>query len=123
MSPSIQTTRHISTTPAVLLAVALVVLFAQIGGRALTIDPLVYGGGILVTGDYVASGVDLTEAMNPPDVNGLSTGTIPISGVPADADILSANLIWETITFTADPSQAMAKFRGHDLDLNDVVTV
>ena len=93
------------------------------GGRAQTADPLTYGGGFLVTGNYVAGSVDLNDSLNPPDPNGLATGTIHITGVPADADIISANLFWESLTFTADPSQAAATFRGTTLDLSDGVAV
>ena len=34
--------------------------------------------------------------------NGFSTGTIHISGVPADADIVAAYMYFETITLTSD---------------------
>ena len=105
------------------LALAFALLFAQMGGRADTLDPLSYSGGFLVTGDYVASGVDLHEDTNPVDAEGLATGTIHISGVPQDADIVAAYLYWETITFTATPTQARAKFRGEELDLDSIVAV
>src|SRR5882757_9437636 len=79
-------------TTATLLAVALVLLFAQTGGRAQTGDALPYSGGVLVTGNYAVGGVDLTEDLNPPDGNGFSTGTIHISGIPADAELVTAGL-------------------------------
>jgi len=106
-----------------LFAIALVLLFSQMGGRADTADPLTYGGGFLVTGDYVVGSVDLDDNVNPPDASGLATGILHITGIPADADIVSASLIWESITNTADPSQAQAKFRGTTLDLSDGVAV
>src|SRR5262245_19149854 len=53
-------------------------------------DALPYSKGYLITGNYVASGVNLTDQDNPVDPNGFSTGTIHISGVPADADIVAA---------------------------------
>ena len=68
--------------------------------------------------------MDLTEELNPPDVNGFSTGIIPMSGLPADADIVAAYLYWETIAPTATPELAAGvKFRGHEILLNDVVGV
>ena len=74
-----------------------------------------------MTGDYVVGSVDLHENTNPVDIStGLSTGTINISGVPADADIIAAYLYWETITLAANPGQAVAKFRGHDIPTDAV---
>ena len=96
--------RATKMTATLFFAIGLVLLFAQIGGRAQVVDPLSYGGGMLLTGDFVASGVDLHEDVNPPDAQGMSTGTINMSGVPADADIVAAYLSWETITFTAAPN-------------------
>ena len=110
--------------PAALFAVVLVLLFAQTGGHAETGDALPYSGGVLVTGNYVVGGVDLTEELNPPDVNGFSTGTINMSGIPADAEIVTAYLYWETITLTADLSQANGvKFRNQEILLDDAVGV
>src|SRR2546422_4464815 len=75
-------------------------------------DALPYSKGFLVTGNYLASGVDLNETDNPIDVNGFSTGVIHIKGVPADADIVAAYLYFETITMTSALSQAAGvKFR------------
>jgi hypothetical protein len=118
---SVKRRRKLRTTAGFISAIVL--LFAQIGGQALTTDPLSYGGGILVTGNYVVGAVDFTETLNPPDSNGISTGTIPMSGVPVDADIVEAYLFFEAITYTASPSQASLNFRGHDIDLNDPVMV
>src|SRR5580765_3668669 len=76
----------------------LVLLFAQVGGRANVggLEPLPFSKGFLVTGDYVVGTVDFTSQMNPA-VNNLATGTIPISGVPADAHIVAAYLYFEAI--------------------------
>ena len=105
-----------------MIATALGLLFAQMGGRAQTADPLSYSFGYLVTGDYAVGSVDLHQSTNPVDVNtGLATGTISINGVPEDADIVAAYLYWETITLTANPGQAIAKFRGHDIPTNGVL--
>ena len=75
-------------------------------------DPLPYSRGFLVTGDYTIAGVDFTSQANP-IVNGFSTGTLSVSDVPADADIVAAYLYWEEI-FTASPGMIPAagiKFR------------
>jgi hypothetical protein len=87
---------------AALFAVTLVVLHTQLGGQTPPPDPLQYAGGFLVTGDYAVGSVDLTNPMNPSS-GGFSTGTINISGVPANADILAAYLYWETVALTASP--------------------
>ena len=44
------------------LALLLVLLFAQAGGRAAAGTPLPYTKGFLVTGDYVVGGVDLADS-------------------------------------------------------------
>ncbi len=86
--------------PAILIAAFLAILLGQTGGRA-AVDPypLKYASGFLVTGDYVVAGVDLTPQLNPPDANGLATGTItvPANAVPYNADIVGAYLYWESI--------------------------
>ena len=95
---------------AALLSVGIAALLAQVPGHAQVQAPdaLPYSSGYLVTGDYVAGGVDVTSANA---VNGFVTGTIPMSGVPANAEILAAFLYWESIY--ADPSQITGvKFRG-----------
>src|SRR4051812_4911869 len=63
--------------------------------RAADGDALPYAKGYLLTGNYVAGGVDLAPQSKG---NGFLTGTIPMSGVPANADILAAYLYWETIS-------------------------
>jgi hypothetical protein len=61
-----------------------------------------------LTGDYVVAGVDLQPQSQ---ANGFVTGTIQVSGVPANADIVAAYLFWETLW--SNPSQlAGASFRG-----------
>jgi hypothetical protein len=102
---------------ATLLAVASTIVFGGLLGRAATVDqnPLQYARGFLITGDYVVGGVDLTPALNPP-VNGLSTGTIPMTGVPANTDIVAAFLYWEAIYAPGAQPTAGTKFRGVPLD-------
>ncbi|MGH9384603.1 MAG: Ig-like domain-containing protein [Vicinamibacterales bacterium] len=106
-----------------IFALLFVVFLAQTGGHAGDGGPLDFSRGFLVTGNYVVGGVDLTEELNPPDVDGLSTGIIHMSGVPANADILAAYLFWETITLSSAPAQAQVKFRGTTIDLDDASVV
>src|SRR5436190_805431 len=91
---------------------------------AMTGYALPYARSYLLTGGYVANGVDLTEQNNPVDANGFSTGTIHISGVPADADIVAAYMYFETVTLTSALSDADgATFRGQTVLLNDLMAV
>src|SRR5687767_13704369 len=86
-------------TRALFLVLCLAVLFAQAGGHALEGDALPYSTGYLLTGNYTVGSVDFVSANS-----NLATGTIPMSGVPANADILAAFLYWETIAPSwADP--------------------
>lgn len=81
---------------------------------------LSYSRSYLITGDYAVGSVDVAGF----STGGFVTAAIPISGVPADADILAAFLYWETITTVADPSAAAGvTFRGHPIDVDDVSTV
>jgi hypothetical protein len=91
---------------AIVVALGLAVLFAQLHGHAQVPDALPYSEGYLITGNYVVGGIDL-QGQN-------TTGTIHMSGVPADADILAAYLYWETI---ADDGAAPTTptFRGSPL--------
>ena len=57
-------------------------------------DPLPFSKGFLVTGDYAVGSVDLLPSSGG---GGFLTGTIPMSGVPANADVIAAFLYWETI--------------------------
>ncbi len=88
----------------VVLAVALLL---PASARAQTPD-LKYFTNFTLTGDYVVAGVDLQSQSQS---NGFVTGTIQVSGVPANADIVAAYLYWETIS--SNLSQlAGARFRG-----------
>jgi hypothetical protein len=83
-------------------------LFAQTVGHAQAPDALQFSRNYLLTGNYVVGGVDLAPASGG---NGFLTGTINMSGVPANADIIGAFLYWEMIT--TNMSQASgALFRG-----------
>ena len=100
-------------TAAALFVVTLVFLRTQVGGQV--VDPLQYAGGFLVTGDYAVGSVDLTNSTNPSS-GGFSTGTINISGVPANADILAAYLFWETINLTGVTNpEAGVQFNGSNV--------
>ena len=61
-----------------------------------------------LTGDYVVAGIDLLPKSQG---NGFVTGTIQVSGVPANADIVAAYLYWETIWSHPDQLEG-ARFRG-----------
>jgi Bacterial Ig domain len=117
-----------------LLVVGVAFSLAQLRGRADSLETdLPYARGYLITGNYAAGGVDLTEELNPPDLNGLSTGTIHIERcdedttfncVPTDSDIVAAYMYWEAIVPNGDLSSAGGvQFRGEDILLNDVVAV
>ena len=105
-----------------MLALGLAVLCAQTVGLAQVPDALPYSTGYLVTGNYIAAGVDLTPQANPPDTNGMSTGTIHVSGVPANADIVAAFLYFETIHSTLVDPLAGVKFRGSTLSPTAIKT-
>ena len=57
-------------------------------------DGLSFFKNYFITGDYVTAGVGLRGQ----GVNGTATGQIPISGVPADADVVAAWLYWQVVT-------------------------
>jgi hypothetical protein len=93
------------------LAVFCCVLLAPAAGYAQ--DQLHYSKSYTVTGDYVVASVDVSAK---DAQGGFVTGTIEVSGVPDNADILAAWLYWETVT--SSPQQAAgARFRGNQLTL------
>jgi len=85
-----------------------VLLRAQSGEAA---DGINFFKNYFVTGDYVTGSVDLQPQQA---VAGRSTGIIPITGVPANADILAAFLYWQTIT-DGDPTSISARFRDDEI--------
>ncbi len=109
--PAVATNRFRKQTAAFVLALA--ALLTQAGGRAASpsTDALSFSKGFLVKGNYVVGGVDMATGVSS---NGFVTGTIPMSGVPANADILAAYLYWETISSSASQLTG-AKFRGTDV--------
>ncbi len=107
-------TRVRKILPAVLF-VMLALLLVQSGGQAQAPDDdaLPFTRSYFVTGNYVVGGVDLLPASQS---GGFITGTIPMSGVPANADILAAFLYWETIS-TPDFSISGVEFRGQPVEI------
>ena len=106
-------TRYVVLT---LLGVAL--FFAQPVARVEPPDALPFAKSFLVTGNYVVGSVDLA-AKNKTD--GFVTATIPMSGVPANADVLAAYLYWETISSTTAQLNG-AKFRGSPITVAKATT-
>jgi hypothetical protein len=92
-----------------------VLLLAQSGGQAQAPDDdaLPFTRSYFVTGNYVLGGVDLLPASQS---GGFIAGTIPMSGVPPNADILAAFLYWETIS-TPDFDISGALFRGQPMKI------
>src|SRR5262249_49413003 len=74
-----------------------------------------------VTGDYAAAGIGLRgKGVANPGAQALiggantfyATGTIKMTGVASQADIVAAFLYWQTMEFSNAPSAAGALFRG-----------
>lgn len=96
---------------ATLCPLGFILLLAQPAGQAQAPpgDALPFSNSYSITGNYVVGGVDLAPQSGG---GGFVTGTIPMSGVPANADILAAFLYWETI-WSGDFDQIKgAQFRG-----------
>ena len=121
---------------AFLLALGLPVLFAQTGGQAAqATDALPYSTGYLVTGDYAVGSVDFVSTKESDDENrrrdessrekdedrSQRTRTIPMRGVPANADILAAFLYWETIAPSSQtPSEIADSVQFRDQPIKSV---
>ena len=63
-------------------------------------DALQFFKNYFVTGSHVVGGVGLQGR----GVNGVATGSIPMSGVPEGADIVAAFLYWQAVTKDGDGS-------------------
>ena len=85
-----------------------VLAYAQSGEAA---DGIKFFKNYFITGDYVTGSVDIVPQTA---VDGRASGTIPMSGVPANADILAAFLYWQTIT-NGNPTFISAKFRDQEI--------
>lgn len=77
-----------------------------------TAPGLPYSKGFLVTGGYAIGSVDLHQSSQS---NGFLSGTINMSGVPANADILAAYLYWQT-TVTNGTQVMFPKFRDQQIE-------
>jgi len=109
---------------AAFLAGIAILVFQQTGpvrADTATADQLKFFKSYPVTGDFVIGGVALrgqgvTDPANP--TQKLATGTIPITGVPQDADIVAAFLYWQSMETPLTASQLIADhglFRGHKI--------
>lgn len=98
-----------------ILILTLIILNAPIASaQSLTgyPDTLSFFKNYFVTGDYVVGGVGLRGRG---DASGYATGSISISGVPANAVVVSAFLYWEAIESTSIPSTANGFFQGYPI--------
>src|SRR3954468_1104072 len=95
-------------------ATAVLILFVVtmlVGGQrvlAQTPDALPFSKGFLVTGNYTVGSVDLNPKAA---AGGRVSGTVSMSGVPADGEILAAYLYWEMISTNVAQVDG-ALFRG-----------
>ena len=92
----------------------LALLCALPGAQAQAADALPLAKSYLVTGNYVVGSVDFDPHTA---VNGSITGTVPMNGVPANADILAAFLYREMISVQTPLLVAPAKFNNFDLNV------
>jgi VCBS repeat-containing protein len=88
-----------------------IALLTQSGLSATGATPLSFFKNYFVTGDYVVGGASLWRK----GVNGIATATIPVSGVPATADVLAAFLYVQTAEKTQWSGIDHARFNGADL--------
>ena len=94
-----------------LLASMLVLGVQPYGHAQATQNESSYAGGYLVTGDYAVASVDVTSR-----TNGFATGTIQMTGVPNNADVLAAFMSWETVTSPTGDASGV-QFRGFNIDV------
>ena len=94
-----------------LLAIVFVVSRVNVLGQPPAPDALPFAKSYLLTGGYIVVGVDLKPDLK---AGGFVNGTIPMSGVPANADILAAFLYWETFS-TPVAHVNGATFRGQPI--------
>src|SRR6185503_11972915 len=95
-------------TGCVLVAAVLVLITPGTSASSDPPDALPFAKSFSLTGGYAVAGVNMAPQ---PGSTGLMTGTVAITGVPANAEVLSAFLYWETI-WTAKPQVDGVKFRG-----------
>src|SRR6266436_9198539 len=108
---------------AVLFLLGLLLLVLQPGGHAQAgSDALKFFQNFFVTGDYVVAGVGLRgQGGQNGSPAGLATGTINVSGVPSDADVVAAFLYWQVVSSSALPDSGAltATFDGSLLSTAD----
>jgi hypothetical protein len=75
------------------------------------VTALGYQKGFLVTGGYAVGSVDFQQGKCQ---HGFVTGTINMSGIPANADIVAAYLYWQTIA-TNKAQVKLPTFRGQKI--------
>src|SRR4030095_8957562 len=100
----------------ILLLLTSLAMLLQAGSatRAQTADALTFFKNFFVTRDYVVGGAGLRGL----GINGKATGSIHLSGVPANADVLAAFLYWEVVAKSsggADAGGVGVTFHGHAL--------
>lgn len=110
---------RVRVTKALLAAVtgAFLLQFLQVGVvpvKAQTADSLRFFKNFFVTGDYVVGGVGLRGKGGS---DGLAPGTITISGVPANADIVAAYLYWQVVATDPDAGAIGVSFNGRPLSV------
>ena len=99
-----------------LLVLSVALLCARSDGRAQSANPLKFFDNYFVTGDYVVAGVGLRGlgGLNGSPA-GIARGTITVSGVPTDGDVVAAFLYWQVVSTTAlgpDSGAVAATFDG-----------
>src|SRR5436189_4686860 len=98
------------------LVLALFSIAAQIGHAQAPPSGLHFFKNYFVTGGSVTGNVDFAPASGG---NGFATATIPLSGVPPEADIVGAFLYWETIA-SGNQSSTVAGATFHAFDISTV---
>ena len=94
---------------AVALAAATLLHVRDTGVGAQVPDDLKFFKNYFVTGDYVVAGVGLRGT----GVDGTATGNIDVQGVPAGAEIVSAQLYWQVVSDTGPLAGSVgARFKG-----------
>src|SRR4051794_2451708 len=84
-------------------------------------EPLGFFKNYFVTGDYVVGGVGMRgkgvpapaiQAIAGGTIPNYATATIPMSGVPQNANIVAAFLYWQTMENSVSPIGGAGVFRG-----------
>ena len=97
----------------VLVAIVVAALWTQPQVSTQSAGSLPFAKQFLIPGNYVVGSVDLLPASQG---SGQLSGTINISGVPANAEVLAAFLYFETITSNVSQNDG-AQFRGQEIEV------